>query len=121
MPAPQSAGQMRPRLAERRAHPRVRVLLDALVLVEETHGLTPHTIVNLSAGGALLVGEPVHPVGAEVTILVQMARRRQPLRLRGSVVRVDVTAPSFAVRFSLAPKTEDLVQELVTRCLLALK
>ncbi len=106
---------------ERRRHPRVEVVATAGVFSQDRcHGR--YLVRDLSAGGACLVGGASMVPGAQVTLLLELPRRR-PKRIRAEVVRCrqrDADTVEIGVRFTHLPAgAEDLIQAEVTRRLRA--
>lgn len=95
---------------ERRGAPRATVRLAVRVV---SGGLAAtYTAENLSAGGVLLVGQPVFAVGTDVRVAIPIGRRF--LGMHGRVVRVDSAQGPFALRFVDVPaRVQDRVQRLV--------
>ncbi|MHB8879642.1 MAG: PilZ domain-containing protein, partial [Myxococcaceae bacterium] len=108
------------RQTERRRHLRSdRVAASAIVLAESGFA-GAFGVENLSAGGALLIGEPRIKCGEDVRILLQLEGRR-PIHLSARVVghRMPEKGPHlFAVTFlDVKPAVEDGIQTAVLTAL----
>ncbi|MBI5479920.1 MAG: PilZ domain-containing protein [Deltaproteobacteria bacterium] len=100
---------------ERRRHPRSEVVATAVVLA--TNKYAGHYLVeNLSAGGALLVGDAELEPGERLKMLLQLPGRK-PISLSAEVVRRQVNDAQeclFAVAFRhLSAGIEDTIQQVV--------
>lgn len=100
---------------ERRRHPRSEVVGTALVLAANKYsGL--YLVENLSAGGALLVGEARLQPGERLKVVLQLPGRK-PISVSAEVLRRQVNDAQeclFAVAFQhLSPDIEDTIQQVV--------
>ena len=100
---------------DRRQRPRSEVPASAVLLAHgRSSGL--YVVENLSAGGALLVGDGRLRPGERVTMLLQLPGL-QPIRLHAEVLRQhagEAGAARLAVAFrNLAPRVEDTIQQVV--------
>lgn len=103
----------------RRIHARVTV--HAPAVVEAGGAPKAYEVRNLSAGGALLVGEPL-PDGSELGLEMQLGEGA-PLALEAQVVRQapEVGEPAFAVRFvGVTPELDGRLTAAVTESFTAL-
>ncbi len=100
---------------ERRRWPRADFSATAHIFSENVpRGI--YGVKNLSAGGALLFGDPSLAPGASVRVLLELPRRR-PIALTARVLRKQTVAggtPAFAVAFrNVNPRTEDAIHNAV--------
>jgi hypothetical protein len=104
----------------RRRHVRGDVRVTALLAAKGVHSPEPYLVHNLSAGGALLIGEPCPPIGEDAAIELQLPEQ-SPLRLHGVVLRVQErfgAGHSFAVSFRDVPADlEDRIHDTVLAAL----
>lgn len=100
---------------ERRSRPRTEVPASA-VLLAGGRSSGRYVVENLSAGGALLLGEGRLRPGERVTMLLQLSGLK-PIRLHAEVVRQEggeAGAARLAVAFRhLAPSVEDVIHRVV--------
>jgi CheY-like chemotaxis protein len=103
----------------RRGHPRVEVMATAVVLTARRYA-GHYLVENLSAGGALLIGEPGLEPGERVEVLLQLPGR-EPMALSAEILRRQVNGCGqhlSAVAFrDLAPGAEDAIQETILEAL----
>lgn len=104
---------------ERRRHQRGEVLATAVVLASDgSSGV--YLVKNLSAGGALLLGDARWNEGERVTVLLQLPGRK-PLSLHAEVLRrrlSDAQELLFAIAFKQVPsELEDDLQKVVRAAL----
>lgn len=102
---------------ERRKHPRGAAAATAVIDCGEFLG--PYLVENLSAGGALLIGEPPLSIGSRAQLVIQLPDCSS-LRVAARVVRQSRRreGPVFAVAFrGLPDSVEDRIQELVLESL----
>jgi len=88
---------------ERRRYPRCETRETATVVCESVFS-GRFLVANLSAGGALLVGEYLLPMGANITLLLEVPER-PALSLSGRVVR-KATLESGCLAFGVAFEPE---------------
>jgi CheY-like chemotaxis protein len=104
---------------ERRRHPRSEVVASATVLAASGYAGS-FLVENLSAGGALLTGDPRVELGERVTMLLHLPSR-QPIRLTAEIIRREVRESqerAYAVAFrQISPADEDAIQDLVLHTL----
>ena len=104
---------------ERRRHPRGEVLTTAIVLASNGWSGV-YLVKNLSAGGALLLGDARWTGGEQVTVLLHLPGRT-PLSLRAEVLRrrlSDARESLFAIAFKQVPsELEDILQKVVRAAL----
>jgi hypothetical protein len=102
-------------LSERRAHRRSDIVA-TIVLDPGTPRATSYVVRNLSAGGALLAGEPVPSLGAQLRVVLNLRTGNQ-ISLTAEVIRgqpLRTAAPTFAIAFrQTSADAEDLIQEAV--------
>ena len=72
----------------RRQHPRAEVAATALV-IGRAYCAGPYLVENLSAGGALIMGEPRLSVGERVSLVLHLSGREKPFRLSAEVIRTE--------------------------------
>ena len=103
---------------DRRKHPRAR-LSGELLLIRDTRCLGRYRILNVSAGGVLLLGESPLADGERVHVLMRIAG--EPLLVTGAlVVRKEMgpAGPAFALSFqTMLPYDVEAVQEAVLAAL----
>ena len=87
---------------ERRAAPRIGVVMEARVRLPELDVAFCGTILDVSEGGAFVATAELLPLGAAVELEVSPPRLLVPLLARGVVVRqrVDATQPGLGLRFT---------------------
>lgn len=102
-----------------RRHPRSEIAATAIVLTLTRYAGT-YLVRNLSAGGALLVGDSLLHVGERIRILLQI-HGTSPMSLVGEVVRHESRTEGerlFAITFGDVPAAvEDTIQQAVLRTL----
>jgi hypothetical protein len=102
-------------LNERRAHHRSNIVA-TIVLDPGTARATSYVVRNLSAGGALLAGEPVPLLGAQFRVVLKL-RTGSDISLTAEVVRGEArrgATPTFAIVFrQISADAEDLIQDAV--------
>jgi len=102
---------------ERRKHPRAP-LASSVVVHRGEERIGVYRVVNLSAGGLMVTGQPPLEVGTRVEIHLRVGERT--LRARAMVLREGQpghgTARALAFR-DLEPDAEDLIQSAVLRAL----
>ena len=100
---------------ERRKKRRSEVVA-TIVLDPGSPRATYYTVRNLSAGGALLAGQPVPPVGAQVRVALNL-RTGSTVSLEAHVIRREPlgdTMPTFAIAFrQVSADAEDLIHDAV--------
>jgi hypothetical protein len=103
-------------MARERRRTRRSQVVATIVLDPGTPSATYYMVCNLSAGGALLAGEPVPPLGAQLRVVLNL-RTGQAVSLTAEVIRREPspgTVPRFAVAFhQVSADAEDLIQEAV--------
>jgi len=103
--------------ADARRHPRAELAATAVVLTA-TRYVGTYLVRNLSAGGALFVGDALLAVGERIRILLRIAGL-PPISLEAEIVRTEHR--EFGERFfaavfrSVPAPVEDTLQRLVTR------
>jgi CheY-like chemotaxis protein/Tfp pilus assembly protein PilZ len=100
---------------DRRTYPRIEVVASAAVLT--ANGYAGSFLVDdLSASGALLIGDPRLEIGEEVKLLLHLPAKK-PISLAGEVIRCEPHATQehlFAIAFRrVAPAVEDALQQYV--------
>jgi hypothetical protein len=102
-------------LNERRAHHRSNIVA-TIVLDPGTARATAYVVRNLSAGGALLAGEPVPLLGTQLRVVLNL-RTGSQISLTAEVIRgqpLRAAAPTFAIVFrQISADAEDLIQDAV--------
>lgn len=105
---------------ERRRHPRSGGVTATAVVLAENRYAGAFVVEDLSAGGALLIGDPRLDLGEYVNILLQLEGKR-PLHLWAEVVRHQVREAGehlFAVAFrNMRATEEDRIQGAVLSAL----
>lgn len=100
---------------ERRWHPRSAVVATAVVLTAKKYA-GQYLVENLSAGGALLVGDARLEPGERLKMLLHLPGQK-PISLSAEVIRRQVNDAQeclFAVAFRhLSPGIEDTIQQVV--------
>lgn len=109
-------------LTERRQHPRSEVAATAVVLTANGYS-GQYLVENLSAGGALLVGDARLQPGERLKVLLHLPG--QPMRISAEVLRRQGYGAEeclFPVAFrDLSPEVEDTLQEVVLATLEGLR
>jgi CheY-like chemotaxis protein len=102
---------------ERRQHPRAQLAANVVVLKGEQR-IGVYRVINLSAGGLMLAGDPALNVGDTVEVILRLGDRT--VRAHASVLRETRTGhggvSALAFR-DLAADAHDLVQSAVLRAL----
>ena len=100
---------------ERRVHRRSNIVA-TIVLDPGTGRATSYVVRNLSAGGALLAGEPVPLLGTQLRVVLNL-RTGSHINLTAEVIRGEplrAAAPTFAIVFrQISADAEDLIQDAV--------
>lgn len=100
------------RQANRRLAPRAQTLGRAVVFDGPT--ANEYRVENLSAGGALLVGGPVPPVGARLQMVLRVGSIPTDVIEARVAYRMGSAGPGFAVTFvELDASLQDLIQDVV--------
>jgi PilZ domain len=102
----------------RRRHLRAQILA-TVTLCQEGRFLGIYLVENLSAGGALITGDPILAVGTRVQALVHIAGRR-PISTPGHVKRhqrFDDSTTAIALEFHASAEVQDELQDAVLRIL----
>lgn len=112
-------GDRMARQDERRGYPRIEVVASAAVLT--VNGYAGSFLVDdLSAGGALLIGDPRLEIGEEVRLLLHLPGKK-PISLSGEVIRCHPSESQehlFAIAFrKVSPAVEDVLQQYVRAAL----
>lgn len=106
--------------SDRRRHLRSGGVPATAIVLAESRYAGAFVVENLSAGGALLIGDPRHDRGEHVKILLQLEGRRR-IYLNADVVRHEVRESGdhlFAVAFrNVKPAAEDRIQRAVLSAL----
>ncbi len=103
------------RQGERRAFPRAAVVGSAIAVAAERYVGT-YVLENLSASGALLVGDTKLPVGSRFRLLLQVHEQTRSFAVEASVVRHSTRGAQevFAVQFVQLPDpVRDALQSAV--------
>jgi hypothetical protein len=102
-------------LKERRAHRRSEIVA-TIVLDPGTGRATSYVVRNLSAGGALLAGDPVPLLGTQLRVVLNL-RTGSQISLTAEVIRGEplrAAARTFAIAFRhISADAEDLIQDAV--------
>ncbi len=101
-----------PMQGERRLVPRVQALGRAVVF--DGPAAHEYRVENLSAGGALLSGEPIPAVGTRLQLALRVGAIPGDLIEARVAYRISGRRPGFAVAFvELDASLQDLVQDVV--------
>jgi c-di-GMP-binding flagellar brake protein YcgR len=105
--------------AERRRHPRAAIAASAIVLAGSKFAGT-FVVENLSAGGALLVGDPIVGIGQRIKVILTLITK-PPVSLVAQLLRTEVRDTGekvFVVEFRNVPAaTQDRIQRAVLAAL----
>jgi len=101
-----------PRQDERRLAPRAQALGRAVVF--DGPRAHEYRVENLSAGGALLLGSPVPPVGSRLQLVLRLGALPTDVIEARVAYQTASRRPGFAVAFvELDASLQDLIQDVV--------